>query len=224
MEIGGGELNANALTAVILLARRFEEAELLVERLRVPRQMVAELGREVVRQAAQEILVRFVDQPVLVAQGIRIGRAHADVLVGVDDAPDDPFDVAEWQRQPTVEVLNRGHARGDHFERRVERVEVGIGPAARDAGGEPELQRVVARADLDRRQPDVVVAVDQPRDDHVVGRTDDLVGTVLRCERVVTADVDDYAVALKYRTVLDDRRLVPAGDAEDDVFSTYQRR
>ncbi len=121
---------------------------------------------------------------------------------------------------PDLQMLHRGDPRSDHLEGRIEGVEVGIDGASGDPRREPELERVIARTELDRRQADVVMAVDQARDDDIIGRADDLVGLVLLRYLVMGADVDDHAVALEDRAVLDDRRLVTVDDAADDVFPT----
>ena len=132
--------------------------------------------------------------------------------------------MVERSRHPALQMLHGGDTGFDHFERGVQRVEVGVDGAARDPGREPELQGVVTRPALDRRQADVVMAVDEPRDDDVVRRADDCVGLVSGRDLVMGADVDDDAVALEDRTVLDDRRFVAVDDSADHVLPTNQGR
>ena len=61
-----------------------------------------------------------------------------------------------------MNMLNRGDAGRDHLEGRVERVEVEVDVARDEAGREPQFERHVPRAELDRREPNMMVAVHEP--------------------------------------------------------------
>src|SRR5476649_2162111 len=157
-------------------------------------------------QAFNELLVGLVDEAVLVAHGVAVADAHADVLVGADGLARALLDVGQRARHPALDMLHRGDARADHLERRVERVEIEIEVADHHAGDEPEFERHVGRAELDRRQADMVMAVDEARQKDLLARADHRHGGMLAVKIVVGADGGDDAVLLQHRTVLD---LVP---------------
>ena len=113
------------------------------------------------RQACRELLVILVDEPVLIAQREGIRHPHADVLVGPDQLASTGLDRSEPARKPAVQVLHGGDSGRDHLERGVERVEIEIEIAGHQARGEPQFERHVGRTELDRRQADVVVAIDE---------------------------------------------------------------
>ena len=110
-----------------------------------------------------------------------------------------------------MDMLNRGHARADHLEGRVQRVEVEVEAARHHPGDEPKLERHIGRAELDRCQADVVVGVDEGRQ-HDLGAAADhrRVGIAL-AEVVVGADGGNQAVVLKHCAVFD---FLPAVSVE----------
>ena len=224
VQVARRELDPGAFAVLVLRAGVLEESELLVERQRVRLEKGTELGRELAGQAAQELGVALVDDPVLVTQRIRERHPHADVAVGVQHPRDHRFDMRERTRHPDLKMLHGSDPGLDHLECGVQRVEVGVDGAACNSSREPELEGVVARPELDRGQADVVMAVDEPRDDDVGGGPDDRVGLVPGRNFVMGADVDDDAVALEDGAVLDDHRFVAVDDSADHVLPANQRR
>jgi hypothetical protein len=105
-----------------------------------------------------------------------------------------------------VDVLNRGGARADHLERRVERVEIEVEIADHHAGDEPQFERHVGRAELHRCEPDVMMAVDETRQQDLLATADHRHRRMLAVQILVGADGNDDAVLLQHRAVLD---LVP---------------
>jgi len=120
-------------------------------------------------------------------------------------------------------MLDGGDARLEHLKRGVERVQVGIDVARDHAAREPELERMIGRAELERRQAHMVMRVDEARDDHVLGRAQDLVGTVTALEFGVGPDLDHDAVALEDGAVRDDPRVRAAVHLDHDVLAPDQR-
>ena len=88
-------------------------------------------------QSCDELFIGLVDEPVLVSYGKAVRYPHADVLIGANDVVRPRLDLRQTARQPAVDVLDRGDARPDHFEGRVERVEVEIEAATDETGDEP---------------------------------------------------------------------------------------
>ena len=64
-------------------------------------------------------------------------------------------------RHPTVNVLHGGDPGRDHLEGGVERVEIEIEMRRSPAAWRTKFERHVGRTELNRRQADVVVAVDE---------------------------------------------------------------
>jgi len=74
-----------------------------------------------------------------------------------------------------VQVVHGGDARLEHLEGRVERVEVWIDVARGYTAREPELQRVVGRAQLKRREADMMMTLHEARQHHVLGGAEDTI-------------------------------------------------
>ena len=69
-----------------------------------------------------------------VAEREGVGNPHTDVLVGADHLAGAGFDRFEPAREPAVQMLHRGSARGDHLEGGTEGVEIEVDPAALPGG------------------------------------------------------------------------------------------
>ncbi len=168
VQVGGRDLNADAVTLTMARQQFVEDRDLVGERHGEALEEGSGRRTQLLGQAGDEILVGLVDEPVLVAQGHRIGGAHADVAIGADDLLGGGENVGRRSRRATVEVLHGGDAALDHLEGGEQRVGIEIDIAQRDAAGEPEFQRVVGRAELQRRRADMVMRVDEARRDREV--------------------------------------------------------
>ena len=206
VQVGRGELDLHPALVVVLRMEALEHVHRVVEAHLEAVEPALHGALQLLGQAAHELLVGLVDEPVLVAHGVAVADAHADILVGADGLAGALLDVAEHARHPALDVLHRGDARADHLEGRVERVEIEVEVADHHAGDEPELQRHVGRAELHRRQADMVMAVDEARQQDLLAAADDGDGRVLSMQVVVGADGRDDAVLLQHGAVLD---LVP---------------
>ena len=123
-----------------------------------------------------------------------------------------------------MQVLDGGDARLEHLEGRVERVEVRIDVPGGHAAREPELERMVRRAELQGREADVMMAVDEAGHHHVLDRAQHLVGAVAGVELGIRPHLHHHAIALEHGAVGDDAGLRPALDLDDDELATDQRR
>jgi hypothetical protein len=137
VQVGGRELNGDALAAAGLLREAVEEPEILLQRDRLTLENRADLLSEARRQASDEILVGLVDKPVLVADAERIGDAHPDRLIRAQHRAGGGVDALGRAGHPAVQVLHRRDPRLDHLEGGVQGVEVGIDVARRNPAGEP---------------------------------------------------------------------------------------
>src|SRR5262252_6054074 len=102
-------------------------------------------------------------------------------------------------------MLDRRDTRRDHLERRVKRVEVKVDVPHHHAGDEPQFERHVRRSELHRRQSDMVMAVDKPRQDYFVAAANHRDIRVSAAEVPVRADLEDGAVRDFVPTVAVDR-------------------
>ena len=161
MQVRRRQLNLHALLVVMLGVEMLEQCDRILARQLKAIKMLCEHWTHVGGDTVEELLVRLVDEMVLIAQRKAIGDAHADVFVRADDRFRALLNLRELARHPTVNVLHGGDAGRDHLERGVERVEIEIEIAGHQARGEPQFERHVGRAELDRRQADVVVAIDE---------------------------------------------------------------
>ncbi len=126
-------------------------------------------------------------------------------------------------RHPAMNVLHRGDAGGDHLEGRIERVEVEIEIAGHQARREPQLERHVGRAQLDRRQADMMVAVDEAGQQRLLARADHRRIRIGALQILEWADRGDDAVALQHSAVVD---LLPSMAIErprDDMLAANDR-
>ena len=206
VQVGRGELDLHPALVVMLRMEALEHVHRVVEAHLEAVEPALHGALQLLRQTCHELLVGLVDQAVLVAHGVAVADAHADILVGADGLGGALLDVGEHTRHPALDVLHRGDARADHLEGRIERVEIEVEVADHHAGDEPELQRHVGRAELHRREADMVVAVDEARQQDLLAGADDGDGRVLAMQVVVGADGCDDAVLLQHGAVLD---LVP---------------
>ena len=161
MQVRRRELNLDALLVVMLGVQMLEQGDRVSGRKLKAAEMLGQQRPDVSREALEELLVGLIDQVVLVAQREAIRHPHADIFVGADDRFRALFDLRQRAGHPAVNMLHRGDARGDHLERRIERIEIEIEVSGDQTGGEPQFERHVGRAELDRRQADMMVAVDE---------------------------------------------------------------
>ena len=125
---------------------------------------------------------------------------------------------------PAVDVLDSGDPGLEHLERRVERVEIRVDRPRAEPAREPELERMVGRAELERGEPHVVVGVHEPRKHDVVRRAQHVVRRVPVPERLVRPDVLDDAVTLEDRRVFQHLRPIPADGPGHHVAPADQGR
>ena len=170
MQVRRRELDLDALLVVMLGVEMLEQGDRILGRQLKAVEVLGQHRAHVGGDTFEELLVRFIDEMVLIAQREAIRDPHADVLVGADDRFRALLDLRELAGHPAVNVLHRGDAGRDHLERRIERVEVEIEIAGDEARGEPQFERHVGRAELDRRQADVMVAVDEARQQRLLTR------------------------------------------------------
>ena len=223
VQIGRRQLDPGPRLARMLLAERVEHLEELVERHGLGGEMLGHRRLQLRREAAHELGVVLVDQPVLVTDREGVGHAHADGLVG----PQHLVGAVQQGRQPAgdpaVQVLDRGDPGLDHLERRVEGVEIGIDPPRAEPTGEPQLERIVGRAQLQRGQTDMVVAIDEARQDHPAGIAHDLGLRVAPRQLRERTGGPDHPVLLIDGTVLDDLHRMAIAHPGHDMTSTDQR-
>ena len=176
------------------------------------------------RKRSQKTLVVFVHEVVLVPVRKRECDAHPGVLVGLDDACARLVQ-ARVRRQPGHHVIvhDRGYARLNHLHGAVQGVQVGVDVAQRPACDDPCLQRHVQRAELKRRETDMMMGVHQSGYHGEIGGAYLFVGLVPGPYFLVGTDLDDLAVPLEHRAILDYVAGVLIDDARDDVSAAYYR-
>jgi hypothetical protein len=123
-----------------------------------------------------------------------------------------------------VQVLDSGDAGFEHLESGVERIEIRVDTPRRHAAGEPEFEWIVGGPQLEGRQTHMMMAIDQARYDHVLGRTKSLVGLILLRQRRVWADGQNGAITLHHSAVLDHVGYGATADFTDDVLTADQRQ
>ena len=148
VQVGRRKLDAGQALAPVLLRQLVEQGQEVGEWHGLRLQVGQQLGTERLRQLLAELLIRLVDQPVLLPDGVAVGRPHAEVAVGVQHLAGGAVDSAVAAGHPAVDVLDGGDARRDHLEGGIERVEVQVDLARRHPSGEPKLQRIIGRAEL----------------------------------------------------------------------------
>ena len=125
-----------------------------------------------------------------------------------------PPDTRLWR------VLDGGDAGTHELERGVERIQMDVDPACPQSVVGPELQGQVRRAELQRRQTDMVVCVDEPgEDDEIVAA--DHVRTVVRRKAPSRADLHDRPVTNKHRRVVHLGHVPVRVDAAHDRSSPH---
>ena len=203
MQIGRRQLDLHAALVLVPPVQVLEQRNVVVERELKPREPALHRLAQFCRQACNKILVALIHQPVLIAHRERVGHPHADILVGADHLVGALLDFAQLAGHPAMDVLHRGDAGGDHLERRIQRVEIQVQIARHHARDEPQLQRHVRRAKLHRREPDMVVAVDEAGEENLVARADHRDVRMFAGQVGVGADGGDRAVLLQHRAVGD---------------------
>jgi hypothetical protein len=115
-----------------------------------------------------------------------------------------------------MKMLDRGYARFDHLEGRIEGVEMRVDLAEPDLGGKPEFERQIGRAKLERRQSDMVMAVDEAGEHHIAERPDHRPVGIRYAQRIEWADRRNDAVTDRDRSIIDDPRPPVIADPSDD--------
>ena len=216
MEVGRRQLDLDPLLVVVLGMEMLEERAVIGQAQPKAPEMALQCRPQLGRQARGEFLVVLIDEPVLVAQREGIGDAHADVFIGADHLARTGLDRLQAARQPAVQMLHGGDARGDHLEGRVERVEVEIDPPHHQPGHKPQLERHVGRAELHRGQADMVVGVDKARQHHLTAGAEHRDLRVFRDQLGGGADLGDDAVALQHGALFDLLPMTAVGGLGED--------
>src|SRR5271167_4930045 len=112
MQVRRGQLNLHALLVVMLGVEMLEQCDRILARQLKAVKMLCEHWTHVGGDTVEELLVRLVDEMVLIAQRKAIGDAHADVFVCADDRFRAFLNLRELARHPAVNVLYGGDARG----------------------------------------------------------------------------------------------------------------
>ena len=163
MEIGGRQLHAHAPLGVVAVVKAAEQAQIIFQRQLKPFKPALHWPAQFGRQACDEILIRLINKAVLVTQREAIGNAHADIFISADDLTRALFHIGQFARRPAMLMLHGRDARPDHLKGGIERIEVGVHIARHHARDEPKLQRHIRGAQLQRRQPDMVMRIDEAR-------------------------------------------------------------
>ena len=123
-----------------------------------------------------------------------------------------------------MNVLDGRDARGDHLEGRIERVEIEVEVARDEARREPEFERHVGRAELDRRQADVMVAVDEAGQQRLGTIADNRNVGIGGAQLGERAYRDNRSVPLKHRAVVDLLATMAIERPCDDMLAANDRR
>ena len=203
MQIGRRQLDLHPAAVLMPPVQRLEHREEIVERELEP--VVPPLHRpaQLRRQAGNEVRVRLIHQPVLIAHRERIRHPHPDILVRADHVLAPCLHFTQLARRPAMQMLHRGDPRRDHLERRIQRIEIRVDVPHHHARDEPQLQRHVRRAKLHRRQPDMVMPIDEARQQHLLARADHRYGRMPPRQVGERADSSDGSVLLQDRAVGD---------------------
>ena len=174
----------------------FEQCDCILARQLKTIKMPCEHGTHVGGDTVEKLLVRLVDEMVLIAQRKAIRDAHADIFVRADDQFRALLNLCELAWHPTVDVLHGGDAGRNHLERGIERVKVEVEVPGHQARGEPQFERHVGGAELDRRQANMVVAIDETGQQRLLTRADNRRIRVGAAQLIERADRTDDAIAL----------------------------
>jgi hypothetical protein len=122
-------------------------------------------------------------------------------------------------------VLNGRHSGLDHFEGRIQRVEIGVQLAGTDPVNDPGLQIHIWRAKLQWGQADVMVCVDKAREnDRVSGAEHFHIRGTGSSQLFIRADRLDDAISLGYGTIIQHEWRSMLVDPKDNVGSPDERR
>ena len=179
MQIGWRQLDLHPALVLVPSVHALEQRDVVVERKLEPVVPALHRSAQLRRQAGDERRVVLIHQPVLVAHREGIRHPHADILVGADHLVCTRVHLGQLARHPAMDVLHRRDAGGDHLERRIQRVEIHVQIAGHHAGDEPQLQRHVRRTKLHGRQADMVMTVDEARQQDLVAGADHRHGRML---------------------------------------------
>ena len=106
----------------------------------------------------------------------------------------------------------------------IERVVIGDAVAHRDAGRKPQLERCVGYAKLDRRQADMMMGVDETRQQHLLRRRPRPARRDWPRRISAKAPIaDDRAILLKHRAVIDLLPAMAVERARDDMLPANDR-
>jgi hypothetical protein len=166
VQVRGRQLDGRAAVGGMMGAQIGVEGEVIFQRDRDAVEVPPHHRLQFRGQACCEDLVIAIDKPVLIAHGKRVGDAHAHIAIGADHRLSRFADPDKAAGHPALEMLHGSDPRFDHLEGRMEGVEVEVGAARTEPGCKPQLERVIARPQLERGEPDVVVRVDEPGEEH----------------------------------------------------------
>ena len=142
------------------------------------------------------------------------------IPVRPDHLPRPGRDLLDSARHAAVEMLDGGDAGTHELERRIQRVQMEVDPASSHPVVGPELQRQVRRSELQRRQADMVVRVDEPREHDEVVATDDF-RIVRRAKIANRADIHDRPVTNQHRRIVHADHVPVRADAAHDRSSLH---
>ena len=217
MQVRRRQLNPDPIMLIVLTVQLFENQEVILERHALFVQAGPQCRSQGLRQVTENCPLGFIRQGILLANFVGIGDPHPDVIIGLQHAPCRFHTAFGLPGNHAVNVLDGGDARLDHLERRMERVQIGVHIPCPHPGDPPQLQGLVKRSELQWRQTDVVMCIDEARQDNMVERPEHLVGLVPGRNVGERADVDDRTVTLKDRAVVDHIRLMAPRYLADDV-------
>ncbi len=160
---------------------------------------------------------------VLLAQRVTEGHAHADVFVGLNDRVRLLLGLARIAGEPTVQMLRGRCAGGQHLERGVKGIVVGNAVAHRDAGRKPQFKRRVGYAELDRREPDMVMGVDEARQRRLFAVAYDRRAGIGGAQLRKRAYRDDDSIPLQHSAVIDLLPPMAIKRARNDMLAAHDR-
>src|ERR1700733_838510 len=160
---------------------------------------------------------------VLLAQRVAVREPHADVFIGANDGFGLGFRLPGIAGNPAVQMLRRGRAGGHHLETGIKRVVIGDAVADRDAGREPKLERCVGYAELDCRQADMMMRVDETRQQHLLAIAYDRRARIVPMQICEGADRRDHAILLENRAVIDLLPAMTVERARNNIFPANDR-
>ena len=205
MQVRRRDLHARQRLCLRRLAQGLEDGKLLVEWDGEAPEIGCQHRLDVFGDPFCEDGVIFIDKPVLVPECHRIGTAHADLAIGGHDGACPPSTTSSalpgarlWRCWTVVTPL----ATISKAENSVSSRRSTSRRASRDANH--SFQRVIRGTQLEGRQADMMVRVDEARDDGLSPPADHRCFGILRSQTCGGAKGEDPAIA-------DENRSHPGG-------------